>query len=172
MSKTLIHTSSISEANPIIDFFNLKKLEEPIQNKIYSNDQILLVVSGTSKDLIVESLEYIFKNHNISKAFDISIASSCDSSIALGTLFCTNRFISGVNFANITTLEIPLENDENLETLLVDRQAEFFYNICKENIEDFYIFKIVSDYFDESKLEDNKISELINNSISKWNKLI
>ena len=65
MSKILIHTTSIVEANPIIEFFNLKELEDPIQNKIYSNDEILLIVSGVSKDLIVKSLEYIFKNYRL-----------------------------------------------------------------------------------------------------------
>ena len=57
MSKILIHTTSIIEANPIIDFFNLKELENSIENKIYSNDDILLIISGVSKDLIVKSLE-------------------------------------------------------------------------------------------------------------------
>ena len=114
MSKILIHTTSIIEANPIIDFFNLKELENSIENKIYSNDDILLIISGVSKDLIVKSLDYIFKNYSISKAFDLSIASCSDGSIALGTLFCTNRFIGGLNFANITTIEQPLETDENL----------------------------------------------------------
>jgi hypothetical protein len=92
MSKILIHTTSIIEANPIIDFFNLKELENTVENKIYSNDDILLIISGVSKDLIVKSLDYIFKNYSISKAFDLSIASCSDGSIALGTLFCTNRF--------------------------------------------------------------------------------
>lgn len=172
MSKILIHTTSIVEANPIIEFFNLKELKDPIQNKIYSNDEILLIVSGVSKDLIVKSLEYIFKNYTISKAFDLSIASCSDGSIALGTLFCTNRFIGGLNFANITTVTKPLETDENLETLLVDKQAQFFSQICKENIKDFYILKIVSDYFDEAEPTNDKIFELINSSISKWKKLI
>ena len=62
MSKILIHTTSIIEANPIIDFFNLKELENSNENKIYSNDDILLIISGVSKDLIVKSLDYIFKN--------------------------------------------------------------------------------------------------------------
>ena len=172
MSKILIHTTSIIEANPIIEFFNLKKLENSVQNEIYSNDKILLIVSGISKDLIVKSLDYIFKNHTISKAFDLSIASCSDGSIALGTLFCTNRFIGGLNFANITTIEKPLETDENLGTLLVDKQAQFFSQICKENIKDFYILKIVSDYFDVLEPTNDKIFELINSSISKWKNLI
>mgnify|MGYP000600219632 CR=1 FL=1 len=71
MSKILIHTTSIIEAKPIIDFFNLKELENTIENKIYSNDDILLIISGVSKDLIVKSLDYIFKNYSISiKCYD------------------------------------------------------------------------------------------------------
>lgn len=172
MSKILIHTTSIIEANPIIDFFNLKELENPQQIKIYSNDDILLIISGISRDLIVQSLDYVFKNYSISKAFDLSIASCSDGSIALGTLFCTNRFIGGLNFANVTTVEKPLETDEELETLLVDKQAQFFSQICKENIKDFYVLKIVADYFDEVEPTNEKIFELINNSILKWKSLI
>ena len=70
MSKILIHTTSIIEATPIIEFFNLKELKNSYENKIYSNDDILLIISGVSKDLIVKSLDYIFKNYSISKAFD------------------------------------------------------------------------------------------------------
>ncbi|MGE0051792.1 MAG: hypothetical protein AB7S49_09725 [Arcobacter sp.] len=172
MSQILIHTTSIIEAKPIIDFFNLQKLENSNKNEIYSNDDILLIISGVSKDLIVKSLDYIFKNYSISKAFDLSIASCSDGSIALGTLFCTNRFIGGLNFANVTTVEQSLETDENLDTLLVDKQALFFSQICKENIKDFYILKIVSDYFDEVEPTNEKIFELINNSILKWKNLI
>ena len=172
MSKILIHTTSIIEANPIIDFFNLHKLENTSKIQTYSNDEILLIVSGISKDLITNSLDYVFKNFPISKAFDLSIASCSDGTIALGTLFCTNRFIGGLNFANITTIEKSLDNDENLDTLLVDKQALFFSQKCKENIKDYYVLKIVSDYFDEIEPTNEKIFELINNSISKWKKLI
>lgn len=172
MSKILIHTTSLNEAQPIVNFFNLKELTNPHKNTIYSNDDLILIVSGVSKEKILESLNYIFKNFQISKAFDLSIASCSDGSIALGTLFCTNRFISGLNFANVTTIEKALETDENLDTLLVDKQAEFFKQTCKENIQDFYILKIVSDYFDEIEPSEEKIFQLINDSILKWKNLI
>ena len=171
MSKILIHTTSKVEANPIIEFFSLKELNDSRKN-IYSNDDLLLIVSGTSKEEIKESLTYIFENYDISKAFDLSIASCSDGSIALGTLFCTNRLIFGLNFANITTVEENLETDENLETLLVDKQASFFKDSCKEKIKDFYILKIVSDYFDEEKPNNEEIFKLINDSIERWKKLI
>jgi len=172
MSKILIHTTSMVEATPIIDFFNLKELINPQNNVIYSNDEILLIISGISKEIITESLTYIFENYKISKAFDLSIASCSDGSIALGTLFCTNKLIFGLNFANVTTVEEELQTDENLDTLLVDKQASYFKDACKENIEDFYILKIVSDYFDKENPTEAKIFELINNSIMKWKNLI
>lgn len=172
MSKILIHTTTLVEAKPIIDSFNLQELTDPQKNTIYSNDDILLIISGVSKEKILESLNYIFENYEISKAFDLSIASCSDGSIALGTLFCTNRFINGVNFANITTVEQPLETDEDLQTLLVDKQASFFMQTCKENIKDFYILKVVSDYFDEQEPKDEEIFKLINDSILKWKNLV
>jgi len=172
MSKILIHTTSLNEAQPIVNFFKLKKLTTPFKNIIYSNEDLLLIISGMSKEEILESLNYIFKNFQISKAFDLSIASCSDGSIALGTLFCTNRFISGLNFANVTTVEKPLETDENLNTLLVDKQAAFFKQTCKDNIQDFYILKIVSDYFDEIEPDEKQIFQLINDSILKWKDLI
>jgi hypothetical protein len=171
MSKILIHTTSLVEANPIIDFFNLEKLDNSRRN-IYSNNDILLIISGVSKEEILESLNYIFENYKISKAFDLSIASCSDGSIALGTIFCTNRFIHGLNFANVTTVENSLESDEGLETLLVDKQASFFKDSCKEKIKDYYILKIVSDYFDEYEPSNEEIFKLINDSILKWKNLV
>lgn len=171
MSKILIHTTSLVEANPIIEFFKLEQLNDSSKN-IYSNDNILLIISGISKEEISQSLNDIFTTYTISKAFDLSIASCSDGSIALGTLFCTNRFINGVNFANITTVEQNLETDEDLETLLVDKQASYFKDTCKKNIKDFYILKVVSDYFEEEKVKDEDIYKLINDSILKWKNLI
>lgn len=170
MPKILIHTTSLIEAKPIIDFFSLEK--HLSHNNIFLNDNLLLVVSDIKKIEILNSLDYIFKNYKILKAFDLSIASCLDGSIALGTLFCTNKFISGINFANITTVEKDLESDEDLETLLVDKQASFFKEKCKENIKDYYILKIVADYFEEEKPQKEKIYTLINNSIEKWKRLI
>lgn len=169
MLKTLIHTTTLKEANPIIKFFNL---EETYNSNIYSNDKIILVVSGLSSKEINKSLEFVFKNYQINKAIDISISSCCDTTIKIGTIFCTNKLIFGFNFANITTVEKDLVSDENLETLLVDKQAEFFTEFINNKIKDFYIIKVVSDYFEENLLDDKEVYKLIENSIIKWKKLV
>ena len=77
MSKILIHTTSLTEAQPIVDFFNLEKLTNPNENTIYSNDDLILIVSGVSKEKILDSLNYIFKNFQISKAFDFCYIFLC-----------------------------------------------------------------------------------------------
>ncbi len=169
MFKTLIHTTTLNEANPIIRFFNL---EETDRTNLYSNDKILLVVSGVTAKEINKSLDFVFKNYQINKAIDISIASCCDTSVKIGTIFCTNKLIFGFNFANITTIEKDLVSDENLETLLVDKQAQFFTQFFNNKIKDFYIIKVVSDYFEETLLDDKKVSKLIEHSIIKWKKLV
>lgn len=171
MKKALIHTSTASQTKPIIDFFSLKEIKTS-KYKIYSNDNILLIESGVSKEEIIEALEYIFENFMISKAFDISIASCLETSVKLGTLFCTNKFLKNINYASLTSLQKAPLDIENIDTLLVDYQAEYFKQICEKNIQDYYILKIVSDFFDEEKLKEDTIAELIKKSIPKWENLI
>lgn len=169
MFKTLIHTTKIIEAKAIIDFFGLEEIKK---NHTYSNKKIVLIISGISKKEIFESLEYVFTNFKINKAINIGIASCCDSSIKIGTLFCTNRLIFGLNFANIKTIEKKSYNNEEFQSYLIDKERNFFKELCEVYIKDFYMLKIVSDYFDDEKLDDKKYFELISNSINRWEKLI
>ncbi|CAI8214670.1 MAG: Uncharacterised protein [Arcobacter lacus] len=166
MAKILIHTTTLAEAKPLIDYFELTQSSQ----NTFINEKIVLIVSGLSKDLISNSLQNIFKSYEITKAFDLSVASCCDGSVKLGTLFCTNKFLKNINFAPITTLE-NYDEDTEIETIIADKQAKFFSDICKEKIEDYYVLKIVGDYFDED-ITENKIFELIKNSINKWKDLI
>ena len=166
MAKILIHTTTLAEAKPLIDYFELSQSSQ----NTFENEKIVLIVSGLSKDQISNSLQNIFQNQEISKAFDLSIASCCDGSIKLGTLFCTNKFLKNINFAPITTLD-KFDESVEIDTLIADKQAKYFSEICKEKIKDYYVLKIVGDYFEEEITED-KIFELIKDSIGKWKDLI
>lgn len=166
MAKILIHTTTLAEAKPLISYFSLTQNSD----NLFENEKIVLIISGTAKNLISNSLKEIFKTYEISKAFDLSIASCCDGSIKLGTLFCTNKLLKNINFAPITTLEND-DEDLELQTLIADKQAKFFSNICKEKIKDYYVLKVVGDYFDKD-VTDDKIFDLITNSINKWKDLI
>ena len=125
-AKVLIHTALQPEAQYLINFYKLKQ-DNSVQNfKLFFNDNIILIVSGMGKKNTIDSLEHVFKNYNIKKAINVGIVGCSDSSVKIGTLFCTNRLLPNINFAPITTVDTPLDSDENLETLLVDMESSYF----------------------------------------------
>jgi len=178
MSQTLIFTALLPEAQPIINFLKLKQ-DKSVQNlpknlKIFTSldNKHLLVVSGIGKENTIKSLQFIYENYNIEKAINLGIAGCCDSSIKIGTLFCTNRLLPNINFAPITSVEKPLDSDEDLETLLVDMEAKYFLEISKNYCKDIYVFKVVSDYLDIKIPQKSFVIKLIENSKDKWKKYL
>lgn len=171
-SKVLIHTALQPEAQYLINFYKLKQ-DSSVQNfKLFFNDNIILIVSGMGKKNTIDSLSFVFENYQISKAINIGIVGCCDSSIKIGTLFCTNKLLPNINFAPITTVSKPLDSDENLETLLVDMESLHFKETCLKYIKDIYVFKVVSDYLDITIPKKSFVIELIQNSFNDWKKYI
>lgn len=173
MSKTLIHCALLSEAQTFINFLKLIQNNNiqnlPIGTKIYEDkdEKILLLVSGIGKEKTIESLEFVYNNYNITKAINIGIAGCSDSSIKIGTLFCTNKLLKEINFASITTVDKPLETDEDLETLLVDMEAKYFLEISKKYCDNYFIFKVVSDHLDIEIPKKSFVISLIQNVYPK-----
>ncbi len=178
MSKTLIYTASLSEAQPLINFLNLKQditVENlPNDNKLFTDEknEYLLVVSGIGKKHCKKSLEFVYENYEIKKAINIGIAGCSDGSIKIGTLFSTNRLLPNINFGSITTVDSTLESDEDLETILVDMESWYFQEISKKHCSDIFTFKVVSDYLEIDPPKKDFIIELIQNSIPKLKKYL
>ena len=170
--KVLIHTALLCEAQYLINFYKLKQDGSVQNSKIYSNDEIVIIVSGIGKKNVNKSLNYIFENYSISKAINLGIAGCSDGSVKIGTLFCTNRLLPQINFASLTTVDEPLEDDEGLDTLLVDMEAKYFKEICLNYTNNIFVFKVVSDYLDITIPKKEFVIELIKNSFSKWKKYI
>lgn len=170
--KILIHTALQPEAQYLINFYKLEQDISILNFKLFYNDNILLIVSGMGKTNTIDSLEYVFENYNITKAINVGIVGCCDESIKIGTLFCTNKLLPNVNFASITTVDEPLESDENLQTLLVDMESSHFKETCLKYIKDVYVFKVVSDYLDVTIPKKSFVIELIQNSFKSWRKYI
>lgn len=174
MPKTLIHTALLSEAQPLINFLKLKQ-DDNVQNlpkgiKLFNdeNNRYLLIVSGIGKENTLVSLDFVYQNYEIKKAINLGIAGCCDSSVKIGTLFCTNRLLPNINFAPITTVDEALESDENLETLLVDMEARYFIEKSKEYCDNIYCFKVVSDYLETQIPKKAFVIELIEICKDKW----
>lgn len=172
VSKTLIHTALQAEAQYLINYYKLKQNDSIQDFKLFSNDNIILIVSGVGKEKTKNALNYCFENFQINKAINIGIAGCCDSSIRIGTLFCTNRLLKNINFASITCVDEPLSCDENLETLLVDMESAYFKEIVSKYIDDIYIFKVVSDYLDTTIPKKSFVIDLIQKSFNDWKKYI
>ena len=117
-------------------------------------------------------MNYIFEKTTITKAINIGISGCGDTSIKIGTLFCTNKLLPKINFASLTTIDEPLLSDEDLETLLVDMEAKYFKEISSKYTKNIYIFKVVSDYLDMITPNESFIEELIENSFDKWKEYI
>lgn len=178
MSKTLIYCALLPEAQSLIDFLKLKQDTNvqnlPIGNRLYidKDEKYLLIVSGMGKENTKKSLDFIYTNYEVNKAINIGIAGCSDSSIKIGTLFTTNRLLPNINFASITTVDRPLESDEDLETLLVDMESWYFQEISKKYCDDVYTFKVVSDYLDIEIPKKSFVIELIKKSLPLWKKYL
>ncbi len=174
MSKTFIHTALLCEAQSLINFLKLKQdttIENlPKGNKLFvdEDNKYILIVSGIGKENTLKSMDFIYQNYEIQKAINIGIAGCCDSSIKIGTFFCINRLLPNINFAPITTVDEPLESDEELQSILVDMEAKYFLEKSKEYTKEVYSFKIVSDYLDATIPKKSFVIELIEKNKEKW----
>ncbi len=169
---TLIHTALQSEAQSIIEFYKLKLVNK--NPKIYKNDNIIVVISGIGQDKAIEVLNIIFNQYNITKAINIGIAGCSSKNIKIGELFCTNHKLENINTLNLETVNKPQlsTNNYNIPTLF-DMEGDYFKQFCLDKIDnkDIYIFKVVSDYLDDSIPSKEFVKQLIKKnikSLEKW----
>lgn len=177
--KTLIHTALLPEAQFLINFLKLKQdftvqklYNIPSNMKLFTNDDIILLVSGMGKTNTLTSLSFVFKHFAIKKAINIGIVGCKDKSIKIGTLFCTTKNCVNVENASITTVDKPLDNKENLKTMLVDMESSHFHEECSKYINEIYILKVVSDHLDITIPKKAFVIELIKNSYKLWKKIL
>ena len=161
---TLIHTAFFNEAKPIIEHFKLQFItKEPI--KLYKNDSILLAISGMGEKTL--HVKEITQKYEISKAINIGIAGCKDKSIQIGELFCTNKKLNNIPFATLSCSKEPIDSPNKIKTTLVDMESSYFLEATKD-IEDRYIFKVVSDYLDINVPKKEFVWKIISKSIEKW----
>ena len=162
----LIHTALLCEAQSFIEEYKLKK----INSKIYKNDKIIILVSGIGKENTISSLNYMFLNYNITKAFNIGIAGVNNKSISIGQLACTNHRLEDIYYLKLITVDkVQINTDIYNETLLYDMEAKYFNNIVSNHLnkDNIYIFKIVSDYLSPKILKKDYIKSLIKDKLKK-----
>jgi nucleoside phosphorylase len=170
---TLIYTALQSELQSIIEVYNLTKISSNF--KIYKNDNLIAVIGGIGEENTKKTLQYIFKNYKISKAINIGIAGCSDENIKIGDIFCTNKQLDNMKSLRLKTVKNPqLKNQtKQNQTTLYDMEGFFFEEICLKYLKekDIFIFKIVSDYLSDKKLQKEFVKQLIYKnikSIQRW----
>jgi purine-nucleoside phosphorylase len=167
----VIHTALLCEAQSIIEKHKLKKINSnPI---IYKNDFLVVVIGGIGELNTKSSLEYLFENYTIEKAFNIGIAGCSNKEVAIGELFCTNKILDNINFMELKTVSVP-QVVCNTQSLLYDMEGSFFLEVSQKYLknEDIFVFKVVSDNLDDTILPKDKVKKLIQNSLKSWEKWI
>ena len=167
----LIYTALQSEAQSIIEYFNLKKINS--QPKIYCNDEFLVVIGGVGKDNTIKALETVFKDNNILKAINIGIAGCSNRNISIGEFFCTNKKLEGVSSMCLKTVD-NVQTITEEPNLLYDMEAKYFEQVANQYLEkdNIYIFKVVSDHLESNIPSKEFVKQLIRNTINKWKKNI
>lgn len=153
------------EAQPIVEFLKLKKLDK----NLFGNDRFWVFVGGVGKKMSDNS-EKLLAHHQFDKIVNIGTAGVNHKSVEIGTLFCVNRLIDGIETAILQTVSKPQTlSDSPHELTLFDMEGEYFLSVANKYFDPskILVFKIVSDYLDSKILEKSFVSALVKAKIHK-----
>jgi len=158
----LIHTALLCEAQAVIEKYKLKLIQK--NPRIYTNEKIVLLVSGIGKENSLKNLKLIFKNYKISKALNVGIAGCSDTNIPIGTLFCTNHHLPNIAHLPLKTVDTPkVKTQKHNSPTLYDMEGSYFLSVAKNwlNEKNIFILKVVSDHLDDTKPSKDFVKKLI-----------
>jgi hypothetical protein len=157
----LIHTALLCEAQTFIEFFKLKKVNS--SPKIYANDEIVICIAGIKASNTISSLDYIYSNYTISKAFSIGVAGFNNFNIKIGNVYCTNQRINEIEKLPLITSDTVVTSSNALATSLYDMEGKYFQEVSEKYLKekDIYIFKVVSDHLSSEILKKDYIKKII-----------
>jgi nucleoside phosphorylase len=163
--ETLIYCALMPEAKPLIGYLKLTQTKQGY----FENESILLCVGGIGFEKTKNSLHSLFQEFHFQKAINLGIAGCKDETIPKGSLFCTNQELKDIAHTSLTSVLTPLTCKDMLKSTLVDMEAQVFLEICKQFLkkEDIFVFKVVSDYLDDTIPSKAYVNELIQKNIKK-----
>ena len=165
-SKKILFVTALScEAQPIVEYFKLKKIEK----NFFGNDEFFVFMGGVGAKL-AQNLEQLLNKIIFDKIINLGVAGANDKSAQIGELFCVNHEINGIKSAILQTVSEP-KMTENLcgDLTLFDMEGKYFLQTTMRYIEgeNVFIFKVVSDHLQSERLDKKFISDLIKPKIRK-----
>ncbi|MFO7887819.1 MAG: hypothetical protein R6U59_05820 [Eubacteriales bacterium] len=168
------------EAEPFIDYFNLKKVHDVKKARIYKKENILAIITGTGVIKAAEGLSNLLARYYKDKddiILNIGVAGGSKRQ-KLGDVFIINKLV-GIN-DNEYFLDIDYHpfKEAELKTILrkdinkyyyknlVDLEGEAFYRVAQSYVfqQNIKIIKIISDNQDSRKLDKEFVKKLVKNS--------
>jgi hypothetical protein len=166
------------EAQPYITKFNLKKVHNINNIRVYKNENIAAVITGTGVINAAAGLSGLFENYYENKDdifINIGLAGGSKEN-KIGEVFIINK-IMGINYDEYypdisghpfkeSSLRTILRKDINkIETKegLLDLEGEGYYNVAQNYVyqNNIHIIKILSDYNDTRHLNIEKIKNIL-----------
>ena len=143
-----------SEAQAFVDKYKLPKNRQ--------NAQITLVVSGIGSENMFNATKNVVSNmSNNDTIINVGICGG-DKKFAIGELIDARD-------KNLTSVASEISEQGKYE--LVDMESDGFLK-ATQNVENRYIFKVVSDHFEPHKVTKEKTKSLIFNVIDDINNII
>ncbi len=161
-----------SEAEPIIDFFHLKKIDDK-KFQIFKNEKITLIISGIGKIESAIATTYLSPKPD---CILINIGICGSPKHKKGELFQIKKIIDKssakvvhlkskniFNTQSITCCDTSQNDKVNFKNTLVDMESFGFYKSAKKFVKDenIYLIKVVSDNISDNILTKNEVYELI-----------
>ncbi|MDA3909490.1 MAG: hypothetical protein PF437_10415 [Sulfurimonas sp.] len=143
-----------SEAQAFVDKYKLPKNRQ--------NSHITLIVSGIGSENMFNATKNVVANMSANDTIINVGICGADKKFAIGELIDARD-------ANLTCVESEISQHGSYE--LVDMESAGFIK-ATEDIENKYIFKVVSDHFEPHKVTKEKTKSLIFNVIDDINNII
>ncbi|MCF6173108.1 MAG: nucleoside phosphorylase [Campylobacteraceae bacterium] len=172
MEKTLMHTALFAEAKPLIEHFKMQCLQKK-PYYIFAKDDMILIISGIgAKNTSI--LKEVFNKYQIKKAINIGIAGCKDKNTQIGKLFCTNHKLNFIKFATLSSVDKSVNNTKEIDTMLVDMEAQSFLQICEKQLDlkDIYILKVVSDHLETKIPKKEFVWNIIEKNLQNISKIV
>jgi len=179
------------EADPFIDIFKLKKVHGIDRVRIYKNEDITAVITGSGVINAAEGLSNIFARYYEGKndiLINIGIAGGSKKH-KLGDIFIINKILGINNDEYFLDVSPHPFKEKELKTILVkdikkhssyeglvDLEGEAYYRVAQNYVfqNNIYIIKIISDYKEDKKLNKSFVKKADQGDEVKifWNKSI
>lgn len=189
-----ITTAFYTEGKPLIEYFKLKKLNDPSKFQIFNKDDIFLIISGEGNINSAIATTYLLTKYGWQRediALNIGICGAKNVNLAKGDLILCNKIINhnskrafypdilishNMKEASLESFDFPIRKDyeKEIEGDIVDMEGAGFFESASSFLSphNIHCIKIVYDLLDFDKINPKEVQEIILKNIPEMENFI